>query len=60
MLAAVVRGLVNAIHWITSSPVDSAVRFTITYSLDSGLSVRYRYLRFMQLGPSQVCCGFLD
>ena len=38
-LAPVVRRLDNAIHWIKLYPVDNAIRFAITYTLDSSLYV---------------------
>ena len=37
--ATVVRRLDNDIHWIKLYPVDNAIRFAITYPLDSDLSV---------------------
>ena len=37
--APVVRWSDNAIHWINLYPVDNAIRFAITYPLDSDLSV---------------------
>ena len=37
--APVVRGLDNAIHWINLYPEDNAIRYAITYPLDSDLSV---------------------
>ena len=37
--APVVRRSDNAIHWINLYPVDNALRFAITYPLDSDLSV---------------------
>ena len=38
--APVVRRSDNSIHWINLYPVDNAIRFAITYPLDSDLSVR--------------------
>ena len=37
--AMIVRRLDNDIHWIKLYPVDNAIRFAITYPLDSDLSV---------------------
>ena len=37
--ATVVRRLDNDIHWIKLYSVDNAIRFAITYPLDSDLSV---------------------
>ena len=39
----VVRRSDNAIHWINLYLVDNAIRFAITYLLDSDLSVGQRY-----------------
>ena len=50
-LVLVVWRLDNAIHWINLYPVDSAERFTITYSLDNNLSNRWCHPSFIQLGP---------
>ena len=38
-LASVIRRSDNAIHWINLYLVDNAMRFAITYPLDSDLSV---------------------
>ena len=38
-LAPIVRRSDSAIHWINLYPVDNAIRFAITYPLDSDLSV---------------------
>ena len=50
--AQVVRRSDNSIHWITLYPVDNAIRFAITYRLDSDFSVGWRYPPFVQLGPN--------
>ena len=39
LLAPVIRRSDDAIHWINLYLVDNAVRFAITYPLDSDLSV---------------------
>ena len=39
LYAPVVRRSDNTIYWINLYPVDNAVRFAITYPLDSDLSV---------------------
>ena len=41
----------NAIHWINFYLVDNAIRFSITYPLESDLSIEYHYPPFTQLGP---------
>ena len=46
----VVRRLDNVIRWINLYLVDSVVCFAIIYLLDSNLSVRQRYVTFVQLG----------
>ena len=38
-LTPVVRRSDNAIHWIKLYSVDNAIRFAVTYTPDSGLSV---------------------
>ena len=50
-IAPVVRSFDNAIHPI---PVYSAVRFVITYPLDSNLSVGWRYPPFIRWVPSSI------
>ena len=54
-LAPVFRRLDRAIHWINLYPVDNAIRFAITYPLDSDLSVGQCYSPFIQLGPDVIC-----
>ena len=50
-LAPVVRRSDSTLHWINLYPVDNAVRFAITYPLDSDLSLGERFPPFTQLGP---------
>ena len=50
-IAPVVRSFDNAIHPI---PVYSAVRFVITYPLDSNLSVGWRYPPFISWALSSI------
>ena len=49
-LVLVVRRLDNVIRWINLYLVDSVVCFAIIYLLDNNLSVRQRYVTFVQLG----------
>ena len=50
-MAPVVWRSDNAIHWINLYPVDNAIRFAITYTLDTDLSIGWRCPPFIQLGP---------
>ena len=45
------KGWVTLSYWINSYPVDSAVRFIHTSTLDSDLSVGQRYLSLEQVSP---------
>ena len=55
----------KTIHFINHYPLDSAIGFAMTYSLDSDLSGREHYPSFEQLGPRllvflQIMCLRLD
>ena len=53
----VVQKVDNAIHHITLYPLDSAIGFPNTYSLDSDLSSGQCYPSFEQQGPD-VCTNY--
>ena len=40
-MAPIVRRLDNAIHWISLYTMDNAIRFPVTYPLDSDVSIGY-------------------
>ena len=55
----------KTIHFINHYPLDRAIGFAMTYSLDSDLSGREHYPSFEQLGPRllvflQIMCLRLD
>ena len=57
LLLLVVQKVDNAIHHITLYPLDSAIGFPNTYSLDSDLSSGQCYPSFEQQGPD-VCTNY--